>query len=44
VVLVMSPHYANAQNRYAIARFAGSPAASAVTGGEIVDSGWDALS
>jgi len=35
---------ANAQNRCAIARCAGSPAASAVTGGEVVDSGWDALS
>ncbi len=35
---------ANAQNRCAIARCAGSPTASAVTGGEIVDSGRGVLS
>jgi hypothetical protein len=33
-----------AQNRYAIARCAGRPTASAVTGGEIVDSGPGSLS
>ena len=35
---------ANAQNRCAIARCAGSPTASAVTGGKIVDSGRGVLS